>query len=130
MTEVIELGPRSQGRHTASRSLTEAHARAAWRASRVRAEATSSRCVRSGPGHKVSWPRSALAEAGRPTMKLDVTWARRCAEDDDVVMRLRVGRAKVPESSCHTGLSGQNDLLINGWVPAACRGLYGCPHTQ
>jgi hypothetical protein len=82
MTEAIELGPRSQWRHTASRSLTEAHARAAWYASRVRAEATSSRCVRSGPGHKVSWPLSALAGAGRPTMRLSITWARRCAEEE------------------------------------------------
>jgi hypothetical protein len=53
MTEAMELGPRSQWRHTASRSLTEAHARAAWRALRVRTEATSSRCVRSGPGASV-----------------------------------------------------------------------------
>jgi hypothetical protein len=63
MTEAIELGPQSQWCHTASRSLTEAHACAAWRASRVRAETTSSRCVRSGTGHKVSRPRSALAGA-------------------------------------------------------------------
>src|SRR5437016_2999885 len=47
-------------------------------------------------------------------MRLAVTWARRCEEEDDGVTRLRVERAKVPENSCHMRLSGQDDLFING----------------
>src|SRR2546426_1164783 len=70
MTETIEWGPRRPWRHTVSRSTTKAHDRAVWRASRVWAEATSSRYGRSGTGHRVPCPRRTLARARRTTMRL------------------------------------------------------------
>ena len=113
MTKAIELGQRSQWRHTASLSTTEAHDLAARLASRARAEddTTSSRYVRSGTGHRVPCPRSTLVRARRTTMRLYVAYALRARRPQAAVVARDTPRPGPATDRCTS----------NATAVAACR---------
>ena len=113
MTKAMELGQRSQWRHTASLSTTEAHDLAARLASRARAEddTTSSRYVRSGTGHRVPCPRSTLVRARRTTMRLYVAYALRARRPQAAVVARDTPRPGPATDRCTS----------NATAVAACR---------
>src|SRR6266581_955437 len=114
MMKAIKLGQRSQWRHTASRSTTEAHDRAARRASRARAEAASSRYGRSDTGHRVPCPHCTLAWARRATMRLSVASALRARRPHAAGVARTAPRRPAP------GLRAADH-------PATLRHVHACP---